>query len=761
MDQHSIDHLQSTTFGGRRFTRKQIATVQNTVSTFANLSRRELAHTVCEHLQWYTPNGKNKIQACLGMLESLEQLGVLTLPKKNAAIKRGLQKKLARTARTIEQPDIAARLEQLTPLRLQVVTDKDDIGLWNEYVDRHHYLGYRQPIGPHLRYFILDCQQRKLGCLLFSYASTSLRCRDEWIGWQNKPYKKHLKLIVNNNRFLLFPWVNVKCLASKVLSVAARQLADDWDAQHGYRPVLLETFVDLSKFNATCYRAANWHYLGQTKGLTATKSRQGKTAKGVYVYPLVKNAKSRLIKGPQTAVKRSQAHPVSAPKPLSTEDPFIQLWQKIIRTVTRVTRDFDGQWQKRQRTLNTLLIVLFIFRLVFSKNKQGYAITITELWEQCRRMDIPLPQTTPVAASAFCTARGKLDEQVFKILHREIVQKYQKPSSEYQWKGHEIYAVDGSKINLPRPLLKQGYRTPSDKAHYPQGLLSCLYQLKSKIPVDFDLVSHGDERRLAQAHLAVLSANDVVVYDRGYFSYALLEEHLKRGIHPVFRLRTKANKVVDAFIASTAVDQVVEIPASQKIRADRKKQEPDASCKTIRLRLLKYTVAGTTYLLGTTLLDQQRYPIKELSALYHSRWGIEELYKVSKQLMAIEEFHGQSERGVKQELFAHFILITLTRIFSNHSEAYFNSQGTSHQEQETKANFKNALVTVARNIEGLLLRQAELVSQTVHQIVTSIFTCRQKVRPNRSYDRRSRKPIGKWLPAKTAKPVGKELPVAA
>jgi len=342
-----------------------------------------------------------------------------------------------------------------------------------------------------------------------------------------------------------------------------------------------------------------------------------------------------------------------------------------------VTRDFDAQWQKRQRTLNTLLIVLFIFRLVFSKNHQGYGITIAELWDQCRMMDIPLPQPSPVVASAFCAARAKLDAQVFKIIQREIVQKYHRSSTEHPWHGHEIYAVDVSKMNLPRPLLKQGYRTPSDNAYYPQGLLSCLYQLKSKIPVDFDLVSHADERRVAQTHLAALHENDVVVYDRGYFSYILLEEHIKRGIHPVFRLKTNANKVVEAFIASTALDQVVEIPASQKIRADRKKQDSNADYKTLRLRLVKYTIAEITYVLGTTLLDQQRYPIKDLSTLYHSRWGIEELYKISKQLMTVEEFHGQSERGVKQELFAHFILITLTRIFSNHSEAHFNSQGTA------------------------------------------------------------------------------------
>jgi hypothetical protein len=145
---------------------------------------------------------------------------------------------------------------------------------------------------------------------MFSYASKTLACRDEWIGWQNKVYKKHLDLVVNNNRFLVFPWVKVKCLASKTLSIAARQLADDWHTLHGYRPVLLETYVDVTKFNATCYRAANWHYLGKTKARAATKSCDEKTAKAVYVYPLLKNAKSILINGHKAPIKKTHGqHP--------------------------------------------------------------------------------------------------------------------------------------------------------------------------------------------------------------------------------------------------------------------------------------------------------------------------------------------------------------------------------------------------------------------------------------------------------------------
>ena len=161
----------------------------------------------------------------------------------------------------------------------------------------------------------------------------------------------------------------MKCLASKALSIASQQLADDWDEHHGYKPVLLETFVDLTKFDATCYRAANWQYLGETKGRTSSKNTEGKSQKGVYVYPLVNNAKCLLLNGPAASTKTGKRISYRAPKPLIPTDPFVQLWQNIIGTVATVANDFDRQWQKRQRVINTLLIMLFIFRLVFSNNK--------------------------------------------------------------------------------------------------------------------------------------------------------------------------------------------------------------------------------------------------------------------------------------------------------------------------------------------------------------------------------------------------------
>ncbi len=734
----SIANLKTTTFCGRRLTRKQISELQQTVRSFPALSRHELAQTVCEHLRWQTPKGVNQFNSGLSLLESLEQAGVVQLPEKVIYKQRGAHKPIEWTDRSAPQAAIECELEQLMPLSLQLVTEQQDMQEFNELVDRHHYLGYRRPIGPQLRYLIVDGQGRRLGALLFSYAVKSLPCRDEWVGWQDRKHKKHLNLVVSNNRFLILPWVRVKNLASKSLSMACRRLADDWHQQHGYRPVLIESFVDADRFEGSSYRAANWQLIGRTAG-------RGKSPKQVYIYPLVEDAREVLLHRPRPVTRKT-----AGPKILNSSDPFVQLWQNLIGIVTQVAEDFDDQWQQRRRVLNSLLIMLFIFRLVFSTNRQGYGITLAQLWEQCRMMDIPLPQKHPVAPSAMCQARAKLDESIFKTLQTQILRCTSQHDADARWKGHRIHAVDGSKINLPRGLLKAGYRCPSDNAYYPQGLVSCLYQLKTQIPVDFDVVSHGDERRLARSHLCALKASDVVVYDRGYYSYEMLHEHAVRGLHPVFRIKRQAAAAFDRFIGGDETDAAVELRPSAEQCAGIRSRDANAECAPITVRLVKYSVAGTDYVVATTLLDRHRYPISDLSDLYHARWGIEELYKVSKNLMSIEDFHSASERGVRQELFAHFVLITLTRLFSNHSEMQLNADGCDNK-RAFKANFKNALTVIGKNLETLLLKQADMVSEVLNQIIAGISSCRQRKRPNRSCPRRSRKPVGKWRPGKSAK----------
>jgi hypothetical protein len=173
---------------------------------------------------------------------------------------------------------------------------KEGIRLWNQYVDRYHPLGYKRPFGAHQRYFIVGKRQQRLGCLLFASSSWALAERDLWIGWTERDRAQRLNWVVTNTRFLIFPWVQVKNLASKVLSLAPSRVREDWQHRYGYRPVLLETFVDAERYRGTCYQAANWIRLGVTKGRGRMDRRKQypSTPKVIFVYPLQEDFRSFL-----------------------------------------------------------------------------------------------------------------------------------------------------------------------------------------------------------------------------------------------------------------------------------------------------------------------------------------------------------------------------------------------------------------------------------------------------------------------------------
>ncbi len=748
MHSENIENLDTTTFFGRRFTRKQISEIKQTVEMYPNLSRRELGNTICENFSWYTPNGKYKIQTCLRTLEKLEKLGIITLPALKKSIKASPKEKAAWSVGTEYQTAITSSLKELLPLRLEVVTEKHERQLWDEFVDRYHYLGFNKAPGSNLRYYIFDAQNRKLGCILFSHTIKKLECRDQWIGWDEKIREKNLAYVINNGRFLIFPWIQVKYLASKILSMSLKTVGRDWEKHNGYRPLLLETFVDPSRYEGTCYKASNWEHIGYSTGKISKKGVVTNNRKKVFIYSLVNNPKKELLRKDKKLMQRkSKMNESSNHKPkIIIDDPFIKVWQKILGVISKVSDEYDSQWQKRRRVINTLLLILMIFRLVFAKAKQGYGITVVELWEQCQTIGIQLPQTKPVTQSAFCNARKKLDEDVFKTLNTRILNAYSE-INKVLWKGYRLFAVDGTRINLPRELMKDNYRTPSDNANYPQGLASCLYQLDEKIPVDFELASHMNERKCALQHLRYLSENDIVVYDRGYFSYFMLHTHLRKNIPVVFRLTTsRSYKVFEDFAQSDDVERIVSITASYNTQQKIKKRNEIIEFIPLKLRLIKYKKSDTTYVLGTTLMDQEKFSIEELADLYFKRWGIEELYKISKILIDVEDFHSKNERGVKQELFAHFVLITISRLFSNYIESELQTRDNIDDAEKTKVNFKNCLATIARNMEELILTQVKLIGRSLKKIITNISTCVQKERKNRSYKRASMKPRKKWSP---------------
>jgi hypothetical protein len=280
---------------GRAISAEELALIRETVELFPGLSRSELAETLCDPLGWYTASGASKRCACEELLERLEARGWVRLPERKsrrprqrASFGRGLEPAKA-------EPPIEGKLGELGQVGLQVVEGREETARWNEAVERHHYLGYASPAGCRLRYFI-ESDRGLLGCVLLAGAARAIAVRDQWIGWTRGQRLRNLGWVVNNTRFLLFPWVRVPHLASHVLGQLARRVGEDWQAKWGYRPLLLETFVDPARYRGTCYRASGWELVGQTtgEGLARPGKEYRTTPKLVYVRPLVEGFRERL-----------------------------------------------------------------------------------------------------------------------------------------------------------------------------------------------------------------------------------------------------------------------------------------------------------------------------------------------------------------------------------------------------------------------------------------------------------------------------------
>ncbi len=282
-------------FCGRRFSTAEIDLIHSLVADFPRLSITELARTTCELLRWKRPNGRLKNHECRLLLEKLTDTDVLSLPALRQCGPRG-PRIVAYTASGEAQSSLSGSVSQFAPLSLTVVRSGPESALWNELVERYHYLGYRVPVGANLRYFVRSQSDRILACMLWSSPAWKMAKRDCWIGWTNEQRSRNLQLVVNNSRFLILPWIRVRNLASKILSLCARQLPTDWEQLYGYCPRLLETVVD-AQFRGTSFRAANWIYLGETRGrgrMDRSHEAHGRSVKQIFVYPLCRNVQRQL-----------------------------------------------------------------------------------------------------------------------------------------------------------------------------------------------------------------------------------------------------------------------------------------------------------------------------------------------------------------------------------------------------------------------------------------------------------------------------------
>ena len=273
-----------------------LAQVRALIGEQADWSRRRLALELCRQWQWHNAAGQIKDMAARSFLDKLQARGWIELPPRQRRRGPGFAPRLAALP-PAPPAELKESLAQLRPLRWEVFRARQpQAARFNAYLARYHYLPYRSTVGEILGYLVQARHGRDLACALFGAAAWKTQPRDAFIGWTTDERQTHLGRVVNNSRFLILPWVRVPELASHILGRVARRVARDWQAHYGHPIVLLETFVERERFRGSCYRGANWLYVGQTQGRTRQDRQHQLQApvKDVFVYPLQRNFRQQL-----------------------------------------------------------------------------------------------------------------------------------------------------------------------------------------------------------------------------------------------------------------------------------------------------------------------------------------------------------------------------------------------------------------------------------------------------------------------------------
>jgi hypothetical protein len=258
-------------------------------------NRSRLSRELCVRWCWKRPDGQLKDMACRELLRKLESRSLIKLPPRQ---RPGPGKLPKIEAIEIDRRSISCILSDIQPV--EIVNARDSVEyekIFNHLVKTYHYLGYGRPVGQNMKYLILGRDERFLGCLLFGAAAWKIEAREQWLGWSTEAREQNIGLLCNNTRFLILDWVTVPHLASHVLGACLRRLSSDWRLRYGTDIALVETFVDQTRYRGTCYKAANWRKIGQTKG----RGRQDRLRtssvpiKDILVYPLRRDYRKLLL----------------------------------------------------------------------------------------------------------------------------------------------------------------------------------------------------------------------------------------------------------------------------------------------------------------------------------------------------------------------------------------------------------------------------------------------------------------------------------
>jgi hypothetical protein len=285
-------------YRGRVVTAEDIALIRRLIAETPGASRRRLSAKLCEVWQWKQSNGALRDMVCRGLLLMLHRAGEIELPPVRFQTPNPLVRRATPAPMLIDTTPITVTLGDLRPIELQQVRRTGDEPLFNSLLAQHHYLGYAQPVGEHLK-FLVWAKGRPIACLAWSSAPRHLGSRDRYIGWSAEARRRNIRFIAYNPRFLILPWVAVPHLASHILSRIARRLSRDWEHLYQHPIYFLETFVDPERFRGTCYRAANWVVLGRTtgRGKDDHTNRPNRSIKEVLGYPLTSRFRELLQGG--------------------------------------------------------------------------------------------------------------------------------------------------------------------------------------------------------------------------------------------------------------------------------------------------------------------------------------------------------------------------------------------------------------------------------------------------------------------------------
>ena len=282
-------------YRGREVTEADLVLIRDLVARHPDASRRQLSGLLCEAWDWRQPNGELRDMVCRSLMLALHRSGHIELPPvrhrppNNVVACRRVQ-----VARVDSSP-IRAALRTLEPLEFRQVRRSEDEKLFEALIAEHHYLGYTQPVGEHLKYVVYSTG-RPIACLGWSSAPRHLGPRDRFIGWSKEARRQNIRFLAYNTRFLVLPWVEVRYLASHILGRMRKVVTRDWERVYGHPVWYLESFVEPGRFRGTCYRAANWKFLGLTtgRGKNDQTKKANRPLKEVLGYPLSKRFRELL-----------------------------------------------------------------------------------------------------------------------------------------------------------------------------------------------------------------------------------------------------------------------------------------------------------------------------------------------------------------------------------------------------------------------------------------------------------------------------------